>query len=240
MTEVQYNHKGFCPICENYVTFYATSDWYRDALFCPKCPGQSIPRERALMLVLRRDYPHWRFSSIHESSPIARGASVILSQQCRNYIATQFYEFAQPGAIVNNFRNENLEKQTFSDRSFDLVLSLDVMEHVNHPKLVFQEVARTLRSGGAYIFTAPTYKAKPVTERRARYMENGEIEHHAPPEYHGNPVSDAGSLVTFHYGYDLPELIFEWSGLDVKVERFWDPYHGIIGDFTEVYLCHKR
>lgn len=192
------------------------------------------------MLVLRREYPHWRFSAIHESSSGNRGASRIIAQQCRNYIATQFYPSEVPGAMIHNFRNENLEKQTFPDRCFDLVVSLDVMEHVNQPAAVFQEVARTLRSGGAYLFTTPTYKGKAKTERRAEYMADGSIQHYAEPEYHGNPISADGSLVTFHFGYDLPQLIFEWSGMDVKVERFWDPYHGIIGDFTEVYLCQKR
>ena len=62
----------------------------------------------------------------------------------------------------------------------------------------------------------------------------------AEPEYHGNPVSNAGSLVTFHYGYDFAELIAAWSGLDVEVVRFHDHRHGVIGEFTEVYLAVKR
>ena len=40
------------------------------------------------------------------------------------------------------------------------------------------------------------------------------------PEYHGNPVSDKGALVTFHYGYDLPELIREWSGMEYTYLSF--------------------
>ena len=55
----------------------------------------------------------------------------------------------------------------------------------------------------------------------------------------GNPVSDAGSLVTFHYGYDLAELIHQWSGMNVEVSRFHDPSRGIIGEFTEVYWATK-
>ena len=61
----------------------------------------------------------------------------------------------------------------------------------------------------------------------------------AEPEYHGNPVSDAGSLVTFHYGYDFAELITAWSGLDVEIVRFHDHRHGVIGDFTEVYVATR-
>lgn len=239
-TQPSYSHNGFCPICEQHVTFSSEQAWYRDHLLCPSCPNGSVPRERALMLSLRHTFPNWQSLDIHESSPIARGASVILSQQAASYIPTQYYPSYPLGINVNHVRNENLEAQTFPDGTFDLVISLDVMEHVNMPSQAFQEIARTLKPNGAYIFTAPTYKAKVNTERRARYLEDGRIEHLAPPEYHGNPVSDQGALVTFHYGYDLPELIHQWSGLSVRVERFWDPYHGIIGEFTEVYVCCKN
>ena len=48
-----------------------------------------------------------------------------------------------------------------------------------------------------------------------------------------------GALVTFHYGYDFAELISAWSGFDVEVTRFHDHRHGVIGDFTEVYLARR-
>lgn len=237
--EFTYTYEGFCPICENKVTFQSAHAWFRDHLLCPSCPNHSIPRERALMLVLRQEFPNWKDLSIHESSPVARGASVMISRQAASYVATQYYPHVALGIMLDGFRNENLENQTFTDESFDVVISLDVMEHVNQPDKVFREVKRTLRKQGAYIFTAPTYKEKTESERRALYKEDGTIEFIASPEYHGNPISDQGSLVTFHYGYDLPQLIHDWSGLDVKVVRFCDAYHGIVGEFTEVYICRK-
>lgn len=143
------------------------------------------------------------------------------------------------GTEIGGFRNENLEKQTFPDRSFDIVVTLDVTEHVNQPQLCLKEIARTLKPGGVYIFTVPTYKGRITSERRALY-EGENVTHFAEPEYHGNPISDAGSLVTFHYGYDLPEIIYRSSGLNVEVIRFHDHHHGIIGDFTEVYIAWKN
>lgn len=163
-----------------------------------------------------------------------------LRRECRGYLATQFFPDEPLGTNVRGFRNENLERQTFIDKVFNLVVTLDVMEHVGEPDAVFREVSRTLTPGGAYLFTAPTYKAKVTSERRANYKADGTIEYFGAPEYHGNPVSDEGSLVTFHYGYDLPELINQWSGLDVEVLRFHDHYHGLIGEMTEVYICTKR
>jgi SAM-dependent methyltransferase len=230
-----YEHAGYCSICEAKRTFRANYAWYRDHLLCDGCG--SIPRERGLALTLTRRFPNWRDLTIHESSPGNRGISPKLQRECPRYVATQFFPGQPIGTTIRGFRNENLEAQTFADAEFDLVITLDVMEHVNEPELVFKEVARTLKPGGAYVFTVPTYKAKVIGERRSRYNPDGTVTHFAEPEYHGNPVSDAGSLVTFHYGYDLPELIHQWSGLNVEVARFHDHHFGIIGEFTEVYVA---
>ncbi|PZV38881.1 methyltransferase type 11 [Mesorhizobium kowhaii] len=238
MIDPVYRHAGRCPVCEQDVEFRSASTWYRDFLVCSGCG--SIPRERAIAHVLSESFAAWRRMSIHESSPSDRGISRKLSRQCTDYIATQFFPEMRLGSIVSGFRNENLEAQTFDDQRFDLVITLDVMEHVNQPESVLKEVARTLKPGGAYVFTVPTYKGKTDSERRALYKPDGSIDHLVPePEYHGNPISDSGSLVTFHYGYDLPERIYSWSAMDVEVRRFHDHHFGIIGDFTEVYICRK-
>ncbi len=167
------------------------------------------------------------------------GISPKLKRDCAGYVASHYFPGVPLGKQVDGLRNENLELQTFADESFDLVVSLDVMQHVNQPADVLHEIARTLKPGGVYLFTVPTYKERVASERRALYQPDGSVQHYVEPEYHGNPISDAGSLVTFHYGYDLAELIHKWSGMDVEVVRFHDHSHGIIGDFTEVYLATK-
>jgi SAM-dependent methyltransferase len=232
-----HDRAGFCPICAREVRFQARNPWYRDHLHCSGCG--SIPRERALALVLERRFPGWRRLAIHESSPAERGVSPKLARECPGYVGSQYFPGAAPGATVRGFRNENLEALSFPDMAFDLTITLDVMEHVNQPDQVLREVRRTLKTGGAYLFTVPTYKQRLASERRAHYRPDGTVEHMAEPEYHGNPVDDSGSLVTFHYGYDFAELIAAWSGLGVEVTRFHDPFHGVIGEFTEVYLATR-
>jgi SAM-dependent methyltransferase len=128
----------------------------------------------------------------------------------------------------------------FADRTFDLVVTLDVMEHVFDPAAVFREVSRTLKPGGSYVFTAPTFKGLLQSERRAESNADGSVRHLTEPEYHDSPVGSGRSLVTYHYGYDLPELITQWCGMDVEVRRFHDHSQGIIGEFTEVYVCRNR
>lgn len=234
---IVYRINGWCPCCSSKAAFTATDHWYRDSLLCDNC--HSIPRERALALILTKEMPDWRHRDVHESSPAERGISVVLKRECAGYVASQFYPGQPLGSMVKGFQNQNLERQTFMNNSFDLVVSLDVMEHVNDPAQVFKEIYRTLRPGGMYLFTVPTYKGKIISERRALYHEDGTVDHLSEPEYHGNPIDDSGSLVTFHYGYDLAESIYHWSGLGAEVIRFHRPDLGIIGDFTEVYIARK-
>jgi SAM-dependent methyltransferase len=170
-----------------------------------------------------------------------RGISAKLRDSCPRYLCTNYFPGETLGGMVGGLRNENIECQTFADASFDVVISLDVMEHVNMPDTAFREVARTLVPGGLYAFSAPTYSRLTESKRRARYLESGDVEFlEMPPEYHGNPISNDGSLVTFHFGYDLVENINKWSQLDVTCLRFWDEHIGIIGNFTEIYICRKK
>ncbi|WP_407179670.1 methyltransferase domain-containing protein [Bradyrhizobium sp. STM 3562] len=228
---------GACPICQKSVTFSATNPWFRDFLSCSGCG--SVPRERALMLVLQRERPNWRDLAIHESSPAERAASLMLKRYCRRYVATQFFPNVEPGSLHHGYRCENLERSTFQDGSFDVVITQDVMEHVFDPASAYRDISRTLKPGGIYIHTVPIYKEKVNSERRARLVGN-QVEHIFPPEYHGNPIDQKGSLVTYHYGYDLHDLIASWTPFSVEITRFNDREHGIIAEFSEVVVCRKQ
>lgn len=235
-----YDEKGHCPICDRATRFASMSRDFRDQLVCADCPRQSsVPRERALMLALERHAPDWRNLRIHESSPAERGVSAVLKDQCRGYVPTQFLPGVARGSMVDGVRCEDLEAQTFADESFDIVLTQDVLEHLFAPDAAMRETARTLAPGGIAILTTPTVsvfaESYPVAIREA----DGSVRHYIEPEYHGNPVDPNGSLVTWHFGYDLADRIGAWSGLDVVVERSVDRTHGVLGPMTEVYVCRK-
>ena len=231
--------KGFCPICLKDTTFTAKTAWFRDNLFCESCEGGSIPRERALMLALRHDVSNWKELYIHESSPAERGVSKYLQRNASRYLPTHYFPDTPPGHLHGETRCENLEAQTFADSTFDVVITQDVMEHVFNPMAAYQEIYRTLKPGGCYIHTTPIYKGLTETVRRASLNADTTINHIFEPEYHGNPISGEGSLVTFHYGYDLADLIAEWTPFDVEIRRFNDRKHGIVAEFTEVIICRK-
>ncbi|MGF6862060.1 SAM-dependent methyltransferase [Rhodobacteraceae bacterium MBR-64] len=229
---------GLCPVCETRTEFRSTDGWFRDHLRCAAC--DSIPRERAFAWALDRFRPNWRELAIHESSPApARRVSARLREGCKHYIASQYFPGVASGKIHQGMRCENLESLSFKDASLDLHLHLDVMEHVNRPDLCFREIARTLRAGGAAIFTTPLYAERAASARRAIRFADGD-EHLAPPEYHGNPVDDQGALVTFHYGQNFSDLIRAWAP-DLSLLRLDlnDARIGVIGEFRDVFIAVK-
>jgi ubiquinone/menaquinone biosynthesis C-methylase UbiE len=49
----------------------------------------------------------------------------------------------------------NIEKLPFPDRSFDIVISQWVIEHLEYPEKVFAECYRVLKPGGYFLFVTP-------------------------------------------------------------------------------------
>lgn len=228
--------KGTCPICDSSAGFESQDGWFRDHLRCRGCG--SIPRERAFTWALDQFCPDWRSLKIHESSPADRAVSQRLAHECKNYVSSQYFPDVPRGKTRNGHRSEDLQALSFGDESLDLHLHLDVMEHVNRPDLCLQETARTLRPGGMAIFTTPVYKALAATQRRAIYFEDG-VEHLAEPEYHGNPISGDGALVTFHFGQDFTDLMRQWEPRLSVLRLLPDnPLIGVVGEFRDVFvLC---
>lgn len=234
------SYNGFCPICDNDTTFLVRDKWLRGGLICQSCENGSVPRERALALILNETLPHWRYLEISDCSPVARGVSAKLKREARHYIPTQFYPGRVLGSVHDGFRNEDIGAMTFADESLDLFVSLDVMEHVPDPAAAHREIWRVLRRGGYMLCTWPVRKAQVVAvDPRLTVQEDGSIQHLKEPEYHGNPIDNAGSIVTYDYGYDISKQIAEWAPFDVRVYRFADRTHGILGEYTEVFLAKK-
>lgn len=232
---------GVCPICERSTRFVAKGPWLRGTLICTTCISGSVPRERALAKVVNRTLPLWRDLCIHESSPAQRGFSLRMQRECARYVASHFYPDLELGSVVDGFRNENLEAQTFPDGMFDLVVTLDVFEHVYEPGRMIKEIYRTLKPGGFYICTFPIRKAQMESHLpRVKRLPDGSLEHLAEPEYHGNPISGEGALVTFDYGYSIHSMITCWADFDVEISRFADKTAGILGEYTEVVCCRRR
>jgi SAM-dependent methyltransferase len=136
------------------------------------------------------------------------------------------------------YRSENLENQTFPDEAFDLVITQDVFEHVFDAPAAFKEIVRTLKPGGAHIFTTPLVNKKKASEKWASLSDSGIVYHH-PPEYHGNPMSAEGSLVTWHWGEDIVTHIKDSSGLETEIIALDDLNMGIRAEYIEVLVTAR-
>lgn len=225
---------GYCPVCEANTLFVVKDAWLRDNYLCTKC--RSIPRVRHIVHILQKQFPHYRELRIHESSPSGPSFNKF-RKLCQEYIPSYFWPDVAPGSINNGYRCENLEAQTFPDASLDLVITQDVMEHVMNPAKAFSEIARTLKPGGAHVFTVPWYTPKP-TFIRAAAIDDG-IEYYANKDYHGNPIDKDGALVVTEWGSELPDFIFNNSGLVTTVFTTHDRHMGLAGEFLEVFVSRK-
>jgi SAM-dependent methyltransferase len=162
-----------------------------------------------------------------------------MQKHCPRYICTGYFPDQTFGSFVGKLRNEDLENQTFSDEIFDLVVHLDVLEHVFDPFSALREMCRTLVAGGRCIFSVPTYNEQAVSSQVAFKSSNQSLHTIGEIEYHANPQSALGSLVTWRYGYDLPLLISRATEFDVEVRRFQSKQAAATGFMTEVYILTK-
>jgi hypothetical protein len=232
-TDIFYlENSGYCPICDKEVTFRSNDSWLRDNYLCSLC--NTIPRQRALIYFLNLFRLGWKSQYIHESSP----SLDYFLRHCPHYTFSHYFENVPLGSIYNKVRCENLEKMTFKDESFDIFITQDVMEHVFNPDKVFAEIMRVLKPGGIYIFTAPKHKSILNSYPRAT-LKNGEVIHNLPPNYHGNPIGDGKSLVTWDYGCDFEDLVKNWSGYNLSTLVLRDRGFGIDGEFLEVFILKK-
>lgn len=189
------------------------------------------------MHTLNKHFPEWRNLHIHESSP-GGAASNKIARECSYYTSSNFYPAIPRGQYVDEHRCENLEALTFSDESFDMIITQDVMEHVLNPQNAFAEIARTLKPGGAHVFTVPWYYWKNTVVRAK--LKNGNIEYIEEPIYHLNPIDKNGSLVTIDYGRDFFDLIYRSSNMITMAIQIKDISMGINAKFIEVFISWKN
>jgi len=243
-----FSASGRCCICGQPTVFRAErgneiplrwyKHWFRGDLKCTRCG--SIPRERALFTVIERLYPMWRGLRIHESSPVYRGVSKKFQDECATYIRSQYDPDLGFGLVhpTRKYHSQDLESQTFDNASFDIVITQDVFEHLFAPDRAIQEISRTLVPGGAHIMTVPLVKGIEPSVRRA-CLRDGKIEHMLPAQYHGNPMSSEGSLVTIDWGYDILDYLAFHSGMAISHIQIDDLSQGISAVYCDVIVCKK-
>ncbi len=107
----------------------------------------------------------------------------VLSVEIEDALIDDFQNFLDKAGVENiTLRRIDLTKMKYVDR-FDLVLSVDVMEHIGEDEVVFKNIHRSLKSGGVLLMHTP-------------HIKSGEIR-------------GSGSFVGEHFrdGYETGELV---------------------------------
>jgi len=144
----------------------------------------------------------WRVFEAQAAGPLHERLRCLPGYVCSEYVP----ELAKPGSCAQSgLRCEDLERLSFTDAAFDLVVTQDVFEHVADPWRAFAEVWRVLAPGGRHVFTVPLNEGHPTTAR-VRFNASGRVDV-LPPVHHGDPVHQGGSLVVTDFGDDLPQLL---------------------------------
>ncbi|MCA8952175.1 MAG: class I SAM-dependent methyltransferase [Planctomycetes bacterium] len=211
---------GECPICSGRATFVAVTDNPRESPICVGCG--SVPRQRALIGLLPRLGVDLRAARVHESSP-SLATWRYFARVCPHFVASYYFP-GERRRSVGGFAALDLRAQWLPSDSFDLVVTLDVLEHVEEPFRAFAEIARTLAPGGRHVFTVPR---TPGMHTRTRVVRRGgELVFVEPPEYHRDPVAKSGALVISDWGEDLERALGE-RGIRCVAHRVADPAIGV-------------
>lgn len=177
----------------------------------------------------------------------------MIAQHCDHLVACDINEqdvaFAKALNVeVPNleYRVENALELTFSDNSFDLLVSTEVIEHVGQPAKMVEEIARVLKPGGKAIITFPS-KDFPFTYDPINRLNKGERkiaqgayafghEYLIPPADFRQWLQQNGLTILQERnmsGYLVGLLEMYWTGL---IQRFFKANSGNVSGQAEKKL----
>jgi SAM-dependent methyltransferase len=238
-----------CTVCGSLAFMKRIRENLRESCNCSACGATNRKRQIALVICdavgrmragspsslrdLRR-YPDLAIYNTETGGAVSRELA-----EMKNYRASEYFgEEYKSGETVRGKMHQDLMALSFEDASMDIVLSSDVFEHIPYPYRAHAEVYRVLRPGGRHIFTVPFYATRYLDEVRTSIDEAGNIEHIAPPLYHGDPVRAEGALV--HRIFALEMLVnMAKIGFRTNVYQIHSYRYGILGSGAVVFEAIK-
>lgn len=242
--------KGYCAACNEESSFYTDFEYafldekgnkhpnWRERLVCEKCrlnnrmrasihlfQQECAPRKNADIYITEQTTPLYTWLKQHYTSVIG---SEYLDSTC---------SFGESNS--QNIRNESLTALSFTDNSFDYILSFDVFEHIPNYQTAIQECARILRPGGEILFSVPFRSDLEKNIVRAHVCQDGSIEHLMPPEYHGDPLSTDGCLCFYHFGWQILDEFRKAGFNSAKALFFWSDKFGYLGTDQMIFIATK-
>jgi SAM-dependent methyltransferase len=240
---------GRCYVCErdvdlavDYAYAYEVEgrlapNW-RERLVCPSCGLNARMRATAhLVDLLVAPERGSRVYLTEQVTPVYRWAR----ERFRRAQGSEWLGGRVPLGATDaaGIRNEDVTRLTHRASSFDLVVSLDVLEHVPDHRRALAEFARVLAPGGVLFLSCPFRVDLAANLVRAVVRPDGSVEHLEPPEYHGNPIDPEGALAFHHFGWELLADLRGAGFPDARLYLYWSREWGYLGDTLLVLVGRK-
>ena len=163
-----------------------------------------------------------------------------LSKKSHRIIGSEFLgDDFQRGQYYGGVRHEDATNLSFSNESFNLLIANDVFEHVPTIEKAFMEAHRVLAEGGRLLFSVPFDISSLQTTRRA-ILDDGQLQHLLEPVYHGNPVSEKGSLVFYDFGWDILDHCANAGFKDAYMLYYYSTTNALMGGGLQfVFVAEK-
>ncbi len=232
---------GKCNICGKSTIFVCIDvKTVRNNMYCPFCKSSSRKRHVAKLLIdiipnvsNLAEIPSNKHleNKFNIYNADLNDAFYKVLYEYKSYYCSSYIPNVEPGTETRSrVFCQDLEKLTFADENFDVVITEDVFEHIRNYDLAFEQVYRVLKKGGYHIFTVPCFFDKPTL---IRVDTNGEEDIHLlPPEYHGDRIR--GKILAYRtFGIDIFKTL-EKIGFETTVDfsNYVDRRYGIFDSYA--------
>jgi hypothetical protein len=216
-----FEFSGVCESCGNLVKFSARPTGSANPAFknqvqwwvathCGHC-GLSN-RERVIVRLLEE----------HGTDECAINHIGTLSPNFGSYLDGKF---GHPhGTSMTTFQDTALKVPV---GSVDVLLAIDILEFVPDHLSAIAMVARALKPGGRAFFTVP-WRGQDIVDHtvRAERLPDGTVKHHAPADYHVDPVNSQRRLRYRAFGWKVLEDLRACGFARASAEFAFAPLHG--------------
>ena len=173
-----YKKLNYCPICKTWSDFLYTRAGNK--ILCSKC--RSYHRHRFLYFIYKKYFlnTNKQIKLLH-TAPEECLYQLISQNKNINYITTDLsperYKFC-------NCLKEDVTNLSFTDNTFDVIISNHVMEHILDDNLYLQELLRVLKPDGKLFISFPvdmklekTFQDDSITSPQDREKYYGQNDH---------------------------------------------------------------
>jgi SAM-dependent methyltransferase len=235
---------GYCHVCGQDETFHSFEPLdfpcKRNSFICQNC-GASGRNRHIAKSILERFPLENKVNSLTEFADYFTGNVFVTSSKgaipdalakLKGLVCSEYIDGVAAGEFKDSVLCQDIQRTSFQDDSFDLVITEDVLEHVPFPEQAFLEIKRILRPGGHHISTIPVKWDLEKSRPRA-IIKDGVLSNLLEPEFHLDPTRAEGILAFTDYGQDIVDRFCSLIGpselitahLDLEMEKQFAIYN---------------